>query len=410
MNIRKYSPLIVILFTVLVIQLVSHFKPEAKKKIAKKASVITVETMAVMPQQYQVVLNSYGKIKPRTRGVLSAQVSGQIIEINPHFREGGFFEKGEVLLTIDPSDYKVQVDIAQAELAEVGVAYEEQQALAEQALAEQGQEKWSALGRKGKASDFALRKPHLRAAQLKIDSARARLKQARLAVERTQIKAAYRGRVLEKHVDVGDVVSSMSKLAEIYAVDRLEIRLPLQNSELAFIDLPESKPLGQTGEISLPTVTIGNELGSGLQEWQANIVRTAGAIDEKSQQLYVTAQIEDPYGEASQDRRPLKIGQFVTARIEGRTLNDAIVIPNAAIYQGSYVYLVSDGLLQRTNVEIAWQNSEQAIISHGIKQGDQLVLTPLGQVNSGTRVTVSTESERDGQPRGDKKPNSTVAK
>lgn len=409
MNIRKYSPLIVILLTVVAIQLISHFKPEAKKKSVKKASVITVETMTVMPRKYQVVLNSYGKIRPRTRGVLSTQVSGQIIEINPNFREGGFFEKGETLLTIDPSDYKVQVDIAQAELAEVRVAYEEQQALAEQALAEQGQEKWSALGRKGKASDFALRKPHLKAAQLRIDSARARLKQARLAVERTQIKAPYRGRVLEKYVDVGDVVSTMSKLAETYAIDRLEIRLPLQNSELPFIDLPEGKRLGQLSDSTLPEVTIDNALGVDTQHWRATIVRTAGAIDEKSQQLYVTAQIEDPYGEGHQDRRPLKIGQFVTAHIEGRTLDDALVIPNASIYQGSYIYLVSDGLLQRINVDIAWQNREEAIIRGGIKPGDQLVLTSLGQVNSGTRVTVNTESERDSQASGDKASNNRTA-
>lgn len=379
MNIRKYSPLIVIILAVIVIQLIGHFKPEAKKQSAKKAPTISVETMVIQPRQYQIILDSFGKIEPRTRGVLSSQVSGQIIAVSPEFREGGFFEKGELLLTIDPRDYNVQVEIAEAELAEMRVGYEEQQALAEQA-----QKDWSDLGRKGKASDFALRKPQVEAARLKIDSARAKLKQAKLAVERTRIKAPYRGRILSKNVDMGDLVSVTAKLAEIYAVDRLEIRLPLKNSELAFIDLPERDMPVQAPSLR---VTIENSLGPDSQYWHAKVVRTAGAIDEKSQQLYVTAQIlKETGGANSESRRPLKIGQFVNARIEGRTIDNAMVIPNSAIYQGSYLYLVSDGLLQRKEIKIAWQNGDEALISNGLKGGDQLVLTPLGQVSSGTRV------------------------
>ena len=82
----------------------------------------------------------------------------------------------------------------------------------------------------------------------------------------------------------------------------------------------------------------------------------------------------------------MKIGQYVTAQIEGRTLPNAIVIPNSAIYQGSYVYLFDQGLLQRTEIEVAWQNSRESLINMGLKPGNQLVLTPLGQVSSGTPV------------------------
>jgi len=386
MNIRKYSPLIVIILTVTAIQLIGHFRPEAKKQSVKRAPTISVEVMVVQPRQYRVILESFGKIEPRTRGVISSQVAGQITAVSPEFREGGFFEKGELLLTIDPRDYNVQVEIADAELAEMRVGYEEQQALADQA-----QKDWTNLGRKGIASDFALRKPQLEAARLKIDSARAKLKQARLAVERTRIKAPYRGRLLSKNVDIGDVVSTMSKLAEIYAVDRLEIRLPLKNSELPFIDLPERSLLGQAKSSVLHKATIENSLGSVTEHWSATVVRTAGAIDEKSQQLYVTAQIDDPYGEGSNSRRPLKIGQFVTARIEGRRMENALVIPNSAIYQGSYLYVIEDGVLQRKEIKIAWQNSDEALISSGIEGGDRLVLTPLGQVSSGTRVKIANE-------------------
>ena len=88
-------------------------------------------------------------------------------------------------------------------------------------------------------------------------------------------------------------------------------------------------------------------------------------------------------------RSPLKIGQYVTAEIAGSELNDVLVIPNSTIYQGSYVYIVEDGLLRRKDVVIAWQNDSDAIISEGLKHGDQLVTTALGQVTSGLRVAVA---------------------
>ncbi|MCW8847155.1 MAG: efflux RND transporter periplasmic adaptor subunit, partial [Sedimenticola sp.] len=52
-----------------------------------------------------------------------------------------------------------------------------------------------------------------------------------------------------------------------------------------------------------------------------------------------------------------------------------------------------EGLLQRTAIHIAWQNSDEALISSGLKEGDQLVLTPLGQVSSGTPVKLLGEEK-----------------
>jgi RND family efflux transporter MFP subunit len=378
---RKFLPLLLLIIFAVAAQLISHFKPVSAKRELPPTPVISVETLTIQPHEYTLVINSFGRVRPRIEGELVAQVSGQIIEVSPNFRDGGFFEAGEVLLTIDPRDYSIQVDIAAAELANAKVNLEEQQALADQAKKDR-----AILNRKGLASDYALRKPQLAAAQSQIDAARAKLAQARLAVERTRIKAPYAGRILSRNVDQGVVVSNNQSLARIYATDRVEVRLPLKNSELGFINLPEQFRNESDPSATATPVRILNNLGSTTEEWPAVLVRTAGAIDEQSQQLYVTAQIDDPYAVNRQGLRPLKIGQFVTAEIEGKKLSDAITIPNAAIYQGSYVYLYREGLLQRMAIRVAWQNSSEALISEGLKPGDQLVLTPLGQVSSGTPV------------------------
>ena len=382
MNIRKFLPLYLLLLFGFVVVLVVVFRPSADKSSMPPVPAISVETMTIEPREYQVMISSFGRIEPRTQGHLVAQVSGQIIEVSPNFRDGGFFDQGEVLVKIDPRDYLIQVDIAAAELANAKVNYAEQQVLADQAINDRKN-----LRNKGTATDFALNIPQLAAAKSQIGAAEAKLKKAKLDVERTQIRAPYPGRILSKSVDIGEVVSANTSLASLYATDLVEVNLPIKNSELAFINLPEASELAGSNGKPLAQVKIINRLGDVEQFWPAVLVRAAGAIDEQSQQLNVTARIDHPYSGQDKERRPLKIGQYVTAEIEGKTIPDAIVIPNAAIYQGSYVYLYQDGLLQHKDIDIAWQNATEALIKHGIKAGDQLVLTPLGRISSGTPVT-----------------------
>ena len=83
--------------------------------------------------------------------------------------------------------------------------------------------------------------------------------------------------------------------------------------------------------------------------------------------------IDDPFGEQIDDRVLLKIGQYVTARLQGKTLGDAIVIPNSTVYQGTYVYVVEEGILRRRNIEIEWQNDNEALVSSGLAPDDALV-------------------------------------
>jgi multidrug efflux pump subunit AcrA (membrane-fusion protein) len=153
-------------------------------------------------------------------------------------------------------------------------------------------------------------------------------------------------------------------------------------------------------------VKIYSELiGSG--SWDAKLVRTEGAIDETARQLHVIAQIDDPFSAEHGGQTPPKIGQYVTAELTGRTVRNVIVVPNSTIYQGSYVYVVEDDILQRRDVVIAWQNDSDAIISSGVEHGDQLVTTPLGQVTSGIRVTIANAMGGGRRPDGASRPAAT---
>jgi len=385
---KKLIPVAIFGGLILMAMIIRMNPPEPPQRGGFAGPQMVVETEAVQSQDYQVELQSYGTVQPRTRSILIAQVGGQIISINENVRDGGFFEKGDVLGQIDPRDYEADVQFAEATLADA------KQTLAEaEARSQQASEDWARLGNEGEPSELVLRVPQLEAANARVKSAESGLSKAKLALERTNIKALFAGRVIRKFVDVGQVVNANTQLAEIYATDVVEIRLPLRNRDLSYIRLPESYRFSDGDTDTETSVVIHSDL-IGIEEWEARLVRTEGAIDEAARQLHVIAQIDDPFGSANEAKAPLKIGQYVTAGIEGKRLTSVLVIPNTTIYQGSYVYTVEEGFLRRKDIVIAWQNDNDAVIASGLEHGDQLVTTPLGQVTSGLRVSVAGESRQ----------------
>jgi RND family efflux transporter MFP subunit len=382
---KKLLPIAIFGGLLLIAVIIRLNPPESPQRAAFSGPMMTVEIKVVAETDYPIMLESYGTVQPRTRSMLVAQVGGQIVSVNENVRDGGFFEKGDVLATIDPRDYEADVRIAGAILMDA------RQSLAEaDARTNQAREDWARLGNTGEAPDLVLRIPQLEAAKAKVISAESGLQKTNLDLERSKIVAPFAGRILRKLVDIGQVVSPNTQLAEIYATDFVEIRLPLRNRDLAFIDLPESYRFADVRRASGGRVEIRSDLG-GEDSWDAVLIRTEGAIDETARQLHVIAQIDDPFGRDHEYHAQLKIGQYVTARLEGKTVPGALIIPNNTIYQGTYVYTVEDGILRRRDIEIDWQNDVESIIGAGLSPGDVLVTTPLGQVTSGIRVSVVGE-------------------
>lgn len=382
-KIKKLLPIIVLSALLLAAYVVTSNPPTAKRGRPSSAPQLSVQVQKLTRSDLAITIDSYGTIQPRTQSKLLPQVSGQIISISAKFRAGGFFEQGDVLVQLDQRDLLAEVKISQASLFSA-----KQNLSEEQARVEQAKQDWQRLGNSEQAPELVLRKPQLLAAQAAVFSAQASLAKAELALERSDIVAPYTGRILSKSVDVGQVVSVGTELAEIYAVDYVEIRLPLKNKDLPYMVLPESSRFADEDAQEQPLVTIYSDLVT-RQSWRGKVVRTEGAFDQASQQLIVVAQIDDPYGKNDTDSLPLKIGQYVSAKIVGKVIKDALTVPNRAIYQGSYVYIVEDNVLKRKNITISWQNDEVAMIESGLATNQLLVLTPLGQVTSGTIVNIS---------------------
>lgn len=403
-------PIIIIVVTIVLMAVIIKNPPTSQRAKPSKAPQMTVATTTITPQTYPVTVQSFGTVKPRTQSVLFAQVSGQINKVSKQFRAGGFFEQGDILIQLDDRDHRAEVKIAQASLMSAKQNLQEEDARVKQAKSD-----WKRLGNGKAPNALVLRQPQFEAARAQVLSAEATLDKVKLSLERTKIVAPYAGRILKKNVDIGQVVSSNTQLADIFAVDYVEIRLPIKNKDLPLMKLPEeyrnadkkSETKGNEDKNSMiSNVVISSDL-MGEQIWQGKIVRTESAIDEMSQQLYVVAQIIRPYdGEYNQGAQ-IKMGQYVTAKITGRDIENALVIPSSAIYQGSYVYIVENGLLMRKEIQLGWQNGTESIVTKGIVSGDELVLTSLGQVSSGTPVAIEGKTSAKNT---NKSPKPTTAK
>lgn len=339
---------------------------------------VTVEVENLRAEPFQVQLDSYGEARAATQSMLVSQVAGQIVSVAEGFRSGGVVTKGDVLVAVDDRDYAAEVKAAEANLIEAERVLVEERARAKQAALD-----WKTLGRSDEPNDLVLRKPQLLAAEAKFIAAEANYSKAKLALERTKIRAPFNGRILEHKVDVGQFINTGTAVAEVYANQYVEVRLPICNCDLDFIDLD------RVGSDASPSVTLFSSLNKGRQ-WQGRLTRVESAIDSTSRQLHVIARIDGTLGDESASG--IKIGEYLTANIEGVVVPGAIVIPSKAIYQGSFVYIVENETLQRRLVDIAWQDSERALIASGLVDGDVLVTTPLGQVTSGTRVKVAEKT------------------
>ena len=380
-------PAILIIITFLIVNFFTSNPPKAKSKKKGLTPPLTVSVYDVEYKDFQVDIESYGIISPRTQSFLVSSVNGQITEISDKLREGSFFQKGDVLLKIDDRDYLADVKIAEADLADAQQALAEELALSEQALKD-----WKNLGNDTEPNDLVLRKPQQEAARARLNSARASLTKAKLSLERTEIIAPYDGRVLEKLVDLGQVTNVNTQVAEVYATDYFEVRLPIRTADLKYLDLPKTFSNGQTTESEAQTYVFSSLTESPIP-WTGRLVRTESAIDNDARQLHVVAQIDKPFAFDIPERQPLKIGEYVNAEIQGKVVNDAIVIPTESIYQNSYVYIIDEGVIKRQKISISWQNDESTIIASGLDNGDRVVVTSLGQVASGTRARVLGETE-----------------
>jgi RND family efflux transporter MFP subunit len=343
--------------------LTSLREPPAKKEAEVLAPL--VEVLELQPMTTAFRIDSQGTVRPRTQTTLSSEVSGTIVEISPKWIAGGVFAAGEVLLRIDPSNYGVAVDQAKALVRQRQIEFD-------------GAEKLLSQGYRAEAE-------HASAAAA-LASAKAELVRANRNLERTYIRLPYDGMVRSKDADLGQFVSPGTRLGVVFATDEAEVRLPLTDQDLRFLDLPGATDISKTGSGDGPEVTLAATRRGEVQTWAARIARTEGVIDENSRVTYAVATIEDPY-RLEQDGEVLPIGTFVRASISGIALEGVFRVPRSALRGADeLLFARADDTVEIRRVTVLRSEGEEAYIKDNVAPGDRLILTALESPVNGMSI------------------------
>jgi RND family efflux transporter MFP subunit len=354
-----------------------------------------VRSQIIELESYQLTVTSQGTVSPRTESELVSQVKGEVISVSPQFAAGGFFRKGDVLLAIDPRDYEFAIALLKDEVAQAKLRLTQ-----EEGEARIAREEWEKLGGSEEANPLVLREPQLAQAKAAVEAAEAALSQAKLNLERTQIRAPYDGRIRSKNVDFGEYVSPGIPLATIYAVDFAEVRLPIPDEDMAYldccIDFRSQNPAPPNLEVDLYAT-----YGGKIYHWPGQIIRVEGEIDPLSRMVTLVARVKDPYGRGEvSDRPPFAVGLFVEAEIKGRRADNVAVIPRSALRGTDRVLVIdAESRIHFRTVEVLKKDSETVVLSSGLEAGEKICLSPLEMVVEGMHIREmeDTNSENSAQ-------------
>tara|TARA_S200000501_G_scaffold225972_1_gene211894 strand:- start:5034 stop:6182 length:1149 start_codon:yes stop_codon:yes gene_type:complete len=370
-------PIGIISLGIIICSLLIKCSPEVKPEEVKKI-IPLVEFEKIKPISKNIEIISQGSIIPRTESQLYPEIRGEVVYVSPKLDEGSSFEKGDVLLRIDSRDYELDIKAAEASLDDAQTALSI-------ALAESNFEKeqWE-LSNSGVASALRLKIPQLKKAESTVAAAEANLEKLKRNLEKTSIKAPYDGLVRKKNVDRGTVIGPGYLIANIYAIDYVEVKLPVPDQDLAFLDIPLDG--SQISNNEQPQVILTGSLGGKQIVWEGNIVRMEAEIDPKSRMAILVARVSEPY----KYNIPLRVGQFIEAEITGKIF-DSLYVINRELIKNNQVLTIneSDSSIVYKQVHVLRFVDDMAYVDSGLDGETLLCMTNLDVMYDGMKIRLA---------------------
>ena len=365
-----------IAIVILALSLIIYFflgkmKPEPDKNIIDIKPPI-VSSMILKKEEVKITVDSQGMVMPLIETILSAEVSGTIIEVSSKFLVGGVFKKGDVLMRIDPTTYDAALDQAIALKDQRQNEYEDAAKIRKQGYLSE--------------SDYL-------SAVTALASAKSGLIIAQRNLDKTKIILPYDGMVRVKSSDLGQYVNTGKQLGVTFATNYAEIRLPLSDRDLIFANLPTSSDISGTKQFIGPRVDFIIDQSMPAMNRSGYIVRSEGVVDEKTRMTFAVARLEDPYNlEDKADVSVLPMGAFVTAKIYPNQNYQFIKIPRSAIINNRQIILIDDlNRIYYQDIKLIRTDKYFGYVLNGIKDGQRISTTTLEDGINGMTVRIDQQ-------------------
>ena len=383
---------------ILVTTLIFFTEPEAQSEGATIETAILVDVVTTEKGTYAPTIVATGTVQPVEDVILSPLVPGQIVRRDPAFIPGGFVQKGEVLLQIDPSDYRNTLELRKSELlqSETALATE----MGRQQIAEKDLELINndSLFGDNPLSDnetqLVLRQPQLNAVKANIEAARASMNQAQLNLDRTTIRAPFDAHILSQNVTVGSQVSQGDDLGRIVGTDSYRVLATVPVSRLQWLKFPESeKEKGSMVRIENPSAWPSGAHREGYLD------RQIGALDNQTRLARVLVRVDDPLATSDelQGAPKLMIGTFVEVNIQADSIPNVVRLDRDLVRSNQTAWVMKDNLLEIRELDIILTDNQHAYIKSGLEDGDKIVSTNLSTVTNGVELRTRSEETSDNE-------------
>ena len=359
-------------------------EPTATQSGATKETAMLVETMPVQRGTFQPTVVATGTVQPARDITLSPRVSGEIVRLADGFAPGGFVKKGEVLLQIDPADYRNTLQLRQSDLRQMSADLQIEQG--RQDVARQDYELVEDMVAL-ESKDLVLREPQLNAVKAGVAAAEAAVNQAQLNLQRTTIRAPFDAQVLSRNANLGSQVAPSDNLGRLVGREEYWVSVTLPVSKIPYISLPTNNQRGSMVHIQ------------DRKAWRKGTYRTGyvyqlvGALEDQTRLAQLLVSVPDPLAYQTDSLPPLIINSFVEVSIQADSIADVVRLDRDYLREQETVWVMKEGKLQIRDVDIAFSDAQYAYVAEGLQDGDRIVTTNLSTVTEGAPLrTQSADS------------------
>lgn len=348
---------IVLIVVVLILGIAANFlltrSASAPGQRASGPDAALVEVIQPRTTQAPVRVRENGVVQSRNTVGLTPQVSGQVVEVSENLVSGGAFAAGEVLFRLDPSDYEASVDQARAEVSSAQAHLQ-----VERAEAEIAQREWNLVYPGEAIPELVARRPQIAQAEANLEAAQARLRTAGLNLQRVAFSLPFAGRIVETTVELGQRISASQNYGKAYSLQSVEVPVSVNAELLDVLDPIVGRPavVRQSGRLQ-------------TREFAAYVSRMDAELDQATRLGRVILRFEEP--------NSLIPGAFVAVEILGPSVENAYIVPERAMSEARYVWIVEGGRLKKQPLKLLGLTEADDLIVAPFDVGAGIVISPL---------------------------------
>ncbi len=352
------------------VQVAQRFTPQKPAKPPQRIPV--VGTAQVGTRDVPLYLSGLGTVTANKTVTVRSRVDGQLMEVP--IAEGQAVQEGDVLALIDPRLWQAQLEQAEGQLAR------DQAPLtgAKQTLARyQMLHESNTIGSQQVDEQNAL----VQQSEAAVRTDLAAIANAKLQLEYCRITAPISGRIGLRLVDAGNMVrtNDPTGIAVITQLKPIAVLFTIPQDDIAQV-MQRSRE-GEPPVVELFDREFKDRLATG----------TLTAVDNQVDSTTGTLRLKAVFDNSDESLFP---NQFVNARMLVNTLQDAVVIPSAALQRGpdfSFVYVLQqDSTVAIREVVAGVTNGGETVIQSGLQPGETVVTDGLDKLQPGSRVTIKT--------------------